>query len=85
MKHYKSKLTTIDDAIEFTDSELKKVEELIEEWYSHIKNYVYMGDVYQIKKRKKKLEFDFLKLRIGLVSFQRTENDRRDIHRYQRK
>ena len=31
MKHYKSRFSKIDDAIEFTDSELKKVEEVIEE------------------------------------------------------
>jgi tetrahydromethanopterin S-methyltransferase subunit G len=31
MKHQKSRLAKIDDAIEFTDSELKKVEEVIEE------------------------------------------------------
>ena len=31
MKHHKSRLTKIDDAIELIDSELTEVEELIEE------------------------------------------------------
>ncbi len=31
MKHHKSRLTKIDDAIEFSDSELTEVEEVIEE------------------------------------------------------